>query len=445
MVHAYDNEQKIYEHPTELLQNLIRFDTSNPPGNEGRCITYIDELLTKAGIKTTLLSKTPDRPNLIARLKGRGDAPPLLMQGHVDVMPVKNQKWTYPPFEGKKVDGYIWGRGALDMKGGVAMMLAAFLRAKAEKYIPAGDIVFAALCDEEALSNNGAKYLVKHHPEQFEGIRHAIGEFGSFSYNIGRHKFYLIQVAEKQICHIRATISGPGGHGGLHMRGGTMAKLARFLFQLDQKRLPVHITPVVRLLFEGMAAAFPSSSEFDLCQILDPTQTDGILDQLDDVSQIFDPWFHNSINATIVQGGTQFNVIPSEVVVDLDTRILPGISPEEMFSELKDIIDDDVQLELIRHDPGPSEPNMDLFDTLANILRESDPEAIPIPYLSAPITDARFFSQLGIQTYGFLPMNMPVDFNFSKYIHAADERIPVDAVNFGANAIYKLIQRYSGV
>ncbi|MDH5636636.1 MAG: M20/M25/M40 family metallo-hydrolase, partial [Candidatus Bathyarchaeota archaeon] len=180
-----NSKQTIYERPAELLQNLIRFDTTNPPGSEAECVAYINRLLTDAGFKTTLLAKDANRPNLIARLKGQGTAAPFLLYGHVDVVTTANQKWTHPPFEGKVEDGYIWGRGALDMKGGVAMMLAAFLRAKAENLNPAGDVVLAILSDEEGGGEYGAKYLVDNQAKQFEGIRYAIGEFGGFSTHFG--------------------------------------------------------------------------------------------------------------------------------------------------------------------------------------------------------------------------------------------------------------------
>lgn len=229
--------QTIYERPAELLRDLIRFDTTNPPGNEAECVTYIDSLLTEAGFETTVLAKERDRPNLIARLKGRGTAPPLLLYGHVDVVTTANQNWTHPPLEGKVIDGYIWGRGALDMKSGVTMMLAAFLRAKAEGLAPAGDIVLAILSDEEAGSDYGANYLVENHAEQFEGIRYAIGEFGGFPLYMGQRKFYPIQVTEKQLCWMKAVLRGPGGHGSFPVRGGTMAKLAQLLQSLDQHRL----------------------------------------------------------------------------------------------------------------------------------------------------------------------------------------------------------------
>src|ERR671917_1957852 len=194
----------LYERPAELLQRLIRFNTTNPPGNERECVEWIDELLREGGFETQILAKDPERPNLLARLKGRDQAPALLLYGHVDVVPVEGQSWRHPPFEGKNVDGLVWGRGALDMKGGVAMMLAAFLRAKAEGLAPPGDVLLLVLSDEESGGDYGAKYLVEEHARLFDGVRYALGEFGGFSLYVGRRRFYPIQVAEKQLCFLRA-------------------------------------------------------------------------------------------------------------------------------------------------------------------------------------------------------------------------------------------------
>ena len=173
-----------------LLQRLIAFDTSNPPGNEAACIDFIRDQLTQGGIASTIVAQDPARPNLIARLAGRGEAPPFLMYGHVDCVTFAGQPWTCPPLSGEVRDGFIWGRGALDMKGGVAMMLAALLRAKADGLQPPGDILFAALADEEAGGDFGAAFLVNHHPELFEGVRYAIGEFGGFTLALGGRTFY---------------------------------------------------------------------------------------------------------------------------------------------------------------------------------------------------------------------------------------------------------------
>ena len=179
-------------------------------------------------------------------------------------------------------------------------------------------------------------------------------------------------------------------------------------------------------------------------QLLKPALTDIILNLLGDIGQSFDPLLHNTVNATIVGGGNKINVIPSEVSVELDGRLLPGFSPDDMIKDLRQVIGDEVELEMIRYEPGPAEPDMGLFDELAGVLQDADPGAIPLPLLLPAFSDARIFSRLGIQTYGFTPMKLPPGFNFLKTIHAADERIPVDAVAFGADAIYELFSRYKG-
>ena len=436
--------QTIYERPVELLQNLIHFDTTNPPGNEKECVTYINRLLTKSGVETTLLAKEPLRPNLIARLKGQGNAPPLLLYGHVDVVTTANQKWANPPFEGKEVDGYIWGRGALDMKGAVSMMLAAFLQAKATGLTPAGDILLAILSDEEAGGDYGAKFLVENHAEQFTDVRYAIGEFGGFPLTISGQKFYPIQVAEKQICWLKAFIRGPGGHGARPMRGGAMAKLAQLLQRLDKHRLPMHITPTAREMIEAVAAALPFPSGLILRRLLNPSLTDTLLKLLGEKGRNFEPLLHNTVNATIVRGGETINVIPSEIILDMDGRLLPGYGPDDLIAELREIIGNEIELEVVRHDPSPAEADMGMFSILADILREADPDGIPVPLLLPAVSDGRFFSRLNIQTYGFTPMKLPAEFNFFETIHAADERIPLEAVDFGTNAIYQALRRYKG-
>ncbi|MBS3732547.1 MAG: M20/M25/M40 family metallo-hydrolase, partial [Desulfobacterales bacterium] len=173
------------KNPVGILQDLICFDTTNPPGNEGPCIEYIRRLLENAGIPTQIIAKNENRPNLIARIAGDNTAPPLLLYGHVDVVTANSQTWQYPPFEGRMVNGYVWGRGALDMKGGLAMMVSAMLRLAREERSPAGDIVFAAVSDEESGGIHGARFLVENYPELFAGIRYAIGEFGGASMDFG--------------------------------------------------------------------------------------------------------------------------------------------------------------------------------------------------------------------------------------------------------------------
>jgi acetylornithine deacetylase/succinyl-diaminopimelate desuccinylase-like protein len=302
--------------------------------------------------------------------------------------------------------------------------------------------VLVVLCDEENGGNLGARYLVEEHPELFAGMRYGLGEFGGFTLHAGGKRFYPIQVAEKQICWLKATIRGPGGHGAMINRGGTVARLARFLTDLDRKRLPVHVTPIVRETVERIAAELPRHQAVIMRSLLKPRLTDQALRLLGAKAAQFEPMLRNTVNATIVRGGAKINVVPSEIELELDGRALPGFTPEQVIAELHDLAGDDIEVELVRHDPGAAAPDLGLFETLAEVIRDLDPEGIPIPLLQIGVTDGRFFSQAGVQTYGFLPMRLPEDFEFTKLIHAADERIPADAVEFGAEAVWRAVQRF---
>ena len=429
--------------PAELLQRLIRFDTTNPPGNERACVEYVDGLLREAGLETTIVAADPERPNLVARLPGTGTAPPLLLQGHVDVVPTKGQDWARDPFGGEEADGFVWGRGALDMKAGVSMMVSAVLRAAAEGVQPAGDVVLAVLADEEAGGDQGAAYLVRERPDLLAGVRYAIGEFGGFTIDVAGKRFAPIQVDEKRVCWLHATVRGPGGHGSLTMRGGAMARLGNLLRALDRKRLPVHVTPVVERQVGAIADELPAPLAFAARRLLEPRLTDRMLGVLGERGQFFDPLLHNTVNATIVNGGEKVNVVPSEVNLELDGRILPGQTSDDLLRELRALVRDDaVSFEVGRTEPGPPEPDLGLFDLLAGVLRDADPGSRPVPLLLAGITDARHFGRLGIQGYGFTPMQLPPEFRFMDLIHAADERIPAGAVGSGADAVFRVLERY---
>lgn len=431
-----------HPHPVDLLQALLRYDTTNPPGNEGPAIAYLHDLLSVAGIDVQILGRDPQRPNLVARLAGQGRAAPLLLYGHIDVVTTQGQDWQYPPFEGQIADGFVWGRGALDMKGGLAMLVAAFLQAKAENLPLAGDVILAVVSDEEALGDQGAQYLVDQHADLFEGVRFALGEFGGFSLHMGSKRFYPIMIAEKQCCWLRVSLEGPGGHGSTPIPGGAMAKLGQLLTRLDQRQLPVHITPPARLMVSALADGLGGVQGMILRQLLNPRLTDQVLKLLGERGQVFAPLFHNTVSATVVHGGQKTNVIPSKISLELDGRLLPGFKPADLISELQQILGPELQFEITNFSPGPAQVDMGLFDLLAETLRQADPEGIPIPLLLSATTDGRVFSRLGIQTYGFLPMQLPEDFNFTATVHAANERIPVAALAFGTDRIYQVLARY---
>ena len=424
-----------------LLQRLLQFDTSNPPGNEAPCISFIKGLLEDAGVQTTVIAKDSHRPNLIARFPGTKRAAPLLLYGHVDVVPARDQVWKHSPFSGHLEGGYIWGRGALDMKGGVAMMVSTCLRIARGDFRTAGDLILCLLSDEEAGGRFGAKFVTGEHPEMFAGVKYAIGEFGGFSLTIRGTRFYPIQVAEKQICQIKATVHGPGGHGSMPPSGGTMAALAKLLRNLDRRKLPFHVTPAARQTITGLADNLPLRASVLLRLLLRPGLAPLALRLLGPGAALFEPLVRHTANATIVKGGEAANVIPSSAEIEIDGRVLPGFGADDLLRELIQVVDDDVKFEVVRFDSGPEKIDMALFEMLAGVIREMDPEGKPVPLLLPGVTDARWFARLGIQTYGFIPMRLDESLNFLRAIHGPDERVPVESIEAGAAALASVVQR----
>lgn len=429
---------------THILQDLIRYDTTNPPGNERPCIEYIDALLRDADIETECVALDPERPNLLARLPGQGQGPGLLLFGHVDVVTTRHQLWAVPPFEARIQDGFLWGRGALDMKSGVAMMIHALLRLADEGCPHSGDILFAAVVDEEAGGNAGSRFLADKHAGLFEGVRYAIGEFGGFPLYISQAPLYMIQVGEKQPCFTEITLRGPAGHGARPMRDGTMAELGKLLVRLNRSRLPIHITPATERMVHAIADVLPVAKRAIFRRLLDPRRTDRILRRLGDIGCNLEPLFRNTVNATLVRGGEKPNVIPSEISLGLDGRLLPGYGPQDLLDELEEAVGMPLHATVRLFDEGSSNMDLGLLPLLGEVLDEAHPGSHAVPYLLPGSSDARFFARLGIQTYGFLPMNLPEGFDFFATIHAANERIPVESVEFGAHVLHDVLSRYPG-
>jgi acetylornithine deacetylase/succinyl-diaminopimelate desuccinylase-like protein len=427
----------------ELTQELVRLDTTNPPGNEHIAADVLERVLREAGISSQRFESTPGRTNLVARVQGKGQAPPLLLQGHVDVVTTAGQAWRHPPFAAEIDDGFLWGRGALDMKGGVAIIVSAALRAAKSGRLP-GDLVLTFLADEEAGGVHGASWLVDKHPELFSGIKHAIGEGGGEAQHFGGRRFYPVMVSEKRGCQMVVRLRGPGGHGSIPLRGGAMARLGEVITRLDHARLPVHMTPPVKMELEGMRDALDEPLKSQIAALLDPARVDETLPTLGALQGHFDAALHNTANATMVSGGLKINVIPSLIELSLDGRLLPGYQPEDMLREVRAVIGPEPELEVVTS--GPAQPEVDLgqFELFASVLRDADPGCVPIPYLVTGGTDARHFARLGIRTYGFLPLNNPPGFDAAGTIHAADERVPVSALEFGAECVYQAVMRYRG-
>ncbi len=431
--------------PVTLLQQLIRYDTTNPPGNEHDAVRHIESILEQAGIETQLLARDATRPNLVARIPGKGEAPPFLMHAHIDVVPARHQPWTHDPFGGEIIDGYVWGRGALDMKGGAVMMIDSMVKLAASGEQPAGDIILAILSDEEDGGAMGAQFLVEEHPALFDGVKYAIGEFGAFPITLAGVRFYPIQIAERVSVKFDLTMRGKGGHGSLPVNGGAMALLGRTLRRLDRKRLPVHIVDANRTMLEAMIDHTSGTAQRALRSLLSERTAGATLSALRTQLGVLEPVLRNTVSPTIVSGGDKDNVIPAEVSLRLDGRMLPGINPAEFAAEVQDLVGKNVEVSYTAESISAlPEPDMGLFDLLAAIVKERDPHGVPVPFLLPAVTDGRWFNQLGIQHYGFLPMRLPDDFAFQTTIHAADERIPIAALEHGCEAILDLLQRYRG-
>jgi acetylornithine deacetylase/succinyl-diaminopimelate desuccinylase-like protein len=222
-----------------------------------------------------------------------------------------------------------------------------------------------------------------------------------------------------------------------------MARLGRLLHDLDRKRTPVHVTPVARMMIEQMAAALPRKEAFVLRRLLNPRSCDAALRLMGEHGRSIEGTLRNTVSPTIVRGGTALNVVPSEIEVELDARLLPGFGPEHILAELRGLAGDDVEWEVLHADEEPPSTDLALFDMLAGVLRELDPEGVAVPMLLPAVTDARHLAPLGIQSYGFMPLRLPTGFPI-QLAHAADERVPADAVRFGAEALFRAIERYRG-
>lgn len=425
-----------------LVSDLIRIDTSAPHGDAIPAIGLVTEVLEAAGIPLNTLSADRNRPILLATVAGVGSAPPLLLHGHLDVVGADENAWTHDPFGGEVIDGWIWGRGALDMKGPVAMMIDALIRCSTGP-APAGDIILCLVTDEETGGERGAGYLVNEHPELFNGVRYAIGEFGGFTFGFAGGRFSPIQVSERTGVPLEITFRGAGGHGSLPTHDGALAKLGRALVRLDRGHLPPRITPAARAMLEAIAPHAANPYRLMIARLLDPRTSRPVFNavhrRLGSIASILAP----TAAATGVDAGSEINVIPSAATLTVDGRMLPGMTAEEFVADIETLIDVECEVHVLEDTRSmPLDPNMSLFDLLASVVRSMDPLAVPIPYLSPAVTDARWFSRLGIQCYGFTPMPLPIEFDFAATVHGADERIPVASLVPGSDAMLALLTGY---
>lgn len=436
---------RIGEETVEHLSRLIRFDTSNPPGNETPAALYLKQVFEREGFtEMQLLESAPRRGNLVVRLRGDGSKRPLLLCAHLDVVPAEAEHWTHPPFSGLVVGGEVWGRGALDMKHMVAMSLMVMLLARRQGLRLKRDLIFAAVADEEAGSDYGARWLVENHPELLRA-EYALGEMGGMLIPLAGVRAYPIQVAEKGLCWIRMRAWGRPGHGSAPHGDNAVVRLAEAVARVrDGRGMPLHVTPPVASFIRALSAAMPAPRGLLLRSLLYPGGARLLLRQLPPQwAPLFRALFCNTVTPTRLRAGIKTNVIPAEAEAELDCRLLPGFSAEDALREIRALVGPHVELEPLRVSPGVAfDSNTELFRLLGRTLVAHDPQAVPMPFMVSACTDARELARLGITVYGFTPGQLPPELPFLQMVHGHDERIPVASIHFGVRVLWQVVREF---
>lgn len=425
----------------DVVSRLIRFDTTNtgePETTQGEaeCAHWVAAQLAEVGYEPEYLeSGGPGRGNVFARLKGADSSRgALLIHGHLDVVPAEPADWSVHPFSGAIEDGYVWGRGAVDMKDMVGMMIVVARQLKRAGIVPPRDLVFAFVADEEHGGRYGAHWLVDNRPDLFEGVTEAIGEVGGFSLTVprpdgGERRLYLIETAEKGLSWMRLTARGPAGHGSMAHDQNAVTAVAEAVARLGRHHFPLVPTDTV---LQFLAAL---SEETGLP--FDPGSPDleGTIEKLGPMARMLKAVLHDTANPTMLKAGYKANVIPATAEAVVDCRILPG-RKAAFEAEVDELIGPDVSREWIRNlDSYETTFDGDLVDAMNDALLALDPDARTVPYMLSGGTDAKAFARLGIRCFGFSPLRLPPELDFSSLFHGVDERVPIDALRFGTEVL----------
>ena len=415
-----------------LASDLIRIDTSNRGDHSGpgerAAAEHVAALLAEAGIEPKIFESHDKRASVVARVEGTDRSrPALLIHGHLDVVPADAADWRVHPFSGEITEGCVWGRGAVDMKDMDAIILAVLRQRLAEGRRPARDLVLAFLADEEAGGTWGARWLVDHHPAEFEGVTEAIGEVGGFSVTLGGQRLYLIQTAEKGMAWMRLTAHGTAGHGSMVNKDNAVTEVAEAVARIGRHDWPVRETE----------AAFAFARE--ACDALgiefDPAHPAAVLSKLGPIAKMVGATLTHTANPTMLSAGYKVNVVPQVATAQVDGRFLPG-HEDDFFRELDALLGPGVRRDQVHHDVAlETSFDGDLVAAMAAALRAEDPEGRMVPYCLSGGTDAKSFSRLGIRCFGFTPLRLPPELDFAGMFHGVDERVPVTALQFGVRVL----------
>jgi acetylornithine deacetylase/succinyl-diaminopimelate desuccinylase-like protein len=426
-----------------LTSELIQIDSANTgelasTTGEAEAAAYVDAKLREVGYETEVVeSGAPGRHNVFCRLEGADrDRPALLVHGHLDVVPFNADEWSVHPLSGAVQDGYVWGRGAVDMKDMDAMILALARQFKIEGTVPPRDLVFAFLADEEAGGAYGSHWLAEHRPDLFAGCSEALGEVGGFSLTLGEDvRVYPVMTGEKSIAWMKLKVRSRPGHGSMLHDENAVTILSEAVARLGRHRFPLVLTDTIREFFDGVTELtgieFPTDSAAAL---------DGAVAKLGGVARVVGATTRDTAQPTMLQAGYKANVIPSLAEATVDCRVLPG-RQEAFERELDELLGPDVEREWIRNLIAVETSfDGDLVDTITAAVQAEDDGAHTLPYMMSGGTDAKAFVELGMRCFGFAPLRLPPDLDFTALFHGIDERVPVDALTFGVRVLERVLK-----
>jgi len=420
-----------------LCQEMIRIPSVNHgegKGDEKAMAEYVASKLAEVGIKSELIETAPNRVNVVAKVEGADQSRPgLVLHGHIDVVPANAADWSVDPFSGVIKDGFIWGRGAVDMKDMNAMILATVRMWQRIGYKPPRNILLAFFADEEAGGDYGSRWLVKHRPEVFAGYSEAVSEVGGFSVTItGEHRLYLIEAAQKGIQWMKLTAKGTAGHGSFINQNNAVTKVADAVARIGNYEWPQLETKTSNIFFRKIAEL--TGDKYD------PKNVKPLLHHLGDAVKMLGATISNTANPTMLEAGYKVNVIPQSASAMVDGRFLPG-HENQLQETIKKLAGDEIEIEVLTRDialevefAGP------LVKAMCDAISGEDSAGIPVPYLMSGGTDNKALHDLGIVGYGFSPLKLPKDLDFFALFHGVDERVPIEGLKFGVRVLYEFLE-----
>jgi acetylornithine deacetylase/succinyl-diaminopimelate desuccinylase-like protein len=439
-----EHDPELSDHAFRLCEQLLRIDTTNPPGNELPAAELLADELSAAGLEPRVLQSAPGRGNVVARIRGTGAKPPLLLTAHLDVVEADPSCWDHPPFCGEVHDDCLWGRGAIDMKNMAAMSVAIVTRLAREGVKPKRDLIFAGVADEEAGCRFGSLWLCENHADLVRS-EFAIGEGGGFNIQVAGRSFFTVQVAEKGVCWVRARATGEPGHGSMPREDSAVVQLSEAIAKLGRAGLPRHASGPVQEFVGAMASYLPRPLQPLVKMLSNPRLGPTMLKLVSDPSarRGFRALLGNTASPTVLRAGNKTNVIPGFAEAEIDGRILPGQSQADFMRELQDVLGANIELDVIHALPPvvthPKESS--LYSVIHEVMAERAPGVPVVPFVLQGFTDAKAFTSIGAKWYGFAPVKLPSTLRFADMFHGHNERIPVEGLSWGTETLMRVVRR----